>query len=334
MQSLRNVLIDHLADADTSWSVGCFGAIAEFHWVEDETSGPVMPLGRATARGSIRIDPTALGQDPLGLAWEAPGGRGTGWTQRFVVHVPADEARMGSRNSLTRLGEDEDGTLFDIGIGAAHVDVCVASEDEELIALLDRCSGASIWDETNPAMAAIKEASPTRVFRSRAAELRVHQRIGSRTGLPTPSGPHTHVIRKLLQKVRAHDARIPVPDGRGVILSMYPPHPLRTPMGQRTTFQRAQWDRFQELLEGFGPPEYSAAKKELVAMAWSHRPAAAPAEHSLGRVLLPQLAHLGVTTARLTELATSWGLEHVLPGILGEADGQEASSSEDPQATP
>ena len=49
----------HLDSAHTSWSVGCFGAIAEFHREGSEQVDRPARLERSTARGSVRIDPQA-----------------------------------------------------------------------------------------------------------------------------------------------------------------------------------------------------------------------------------------------------------------------------------
>lgn len=313
--TLRTLFERRLRDPRTSWNVGCFGAIAEFHWDADEDAWPVEPLGRATARGSIRIeDPDTLA-DVGGLAWEGAGGHGTSWTQGFVAHMPAADARMSFRTELTRLPDEEGaagGALFDIGLGAPNVDACVLVDDPELVAVLEAGVGRSIWDDENPAMPAIKEASPTRVFRSRLAEVRVHQHIGRHAGRPTPTGPHTHVIRGLLKSVLPQAANIPVPDGRVAVLGMFPPHPLRDELGEPKAFARAEWDAFQELLSAWGPPGHVARKAELLEVARGSTLPSGRSDRQVERIVLPQLVHLGVSSERLDELAAAWRLEHVV----------------------
>ncbi|MEM9799188.1 MAG: hypothetical protein AAGA20_02615 [Planctomycetota bacterium] len=321
MTSLPNLIESRLADAETSWSVGCFGAIAEFHWTRDEDCRAIEPMGRETSRGSITIDPDALGSDARGLAWESAGGHGKGWTQGFSLHIPSGEARMGARDTLTRIGDDAEGALYDIGIGATDVDACVVTSDAELAAALDRSIGRSIWEDDNSVLAAIKEGSPTRLFRSKAAQVRVRQRIGRSGGEPTPNGPHTHVIKNLLRTVRPHDARIPVPEGRSVVLSMYPPHPTRDEFGERKSFDQEQWKGFQALLAEFGTPGYASTKEELLAKANGDGECTAPSEPGIARVLLPQLAELGLRAERLEHVAEAWNLGHILDKVRADSSG-------------
>lgn len=319
--SLHTLFERHLDSAHTSWSVGCFGAIAEFHREGGEEFARPARLERATARGSVRIDPQAAAEQLAGLAWESPGGHGRSWTQGFVAHLPDEQARMSVRTALTRLDDEAGGALFDIGIGAPNIDACVLVDDAELKRQLDAKLGRSIWEPGNHALEAIKEASPTRSFRSTVAEVRVHQHIGRHRGRPTPTGPHTHVIPGLLQNMRAQDATIPLPPGRSAVLGMYPPHALRDELGRARAFARDEWDDFQVLLEDFGPPEHASRKRELLALALGSESACSAssdelessrATRQLARIVLPQLPHLGASQARLDELARAWQLEHVL----------------------
>ena len=313
--SLRTLFERHLDAPTTSWNVGCFGAIAEFHREAGEDCRPLEPLGRATQRGSIRIeDPDALPK-ATGLAWEGPGGHGTSWTQGFAVHMPLEEARMSFRTELTRLDDEDGGALFDIGLGAPNIDACVLVDDAELERTLDAGVGRSIWDDENPAMPAIKDASPTRVFRSKFAEVRVHQHIGRHAGRPTPVGPHTHVIRGLLKTVLPQAANIPVPAGRVAVLGMFPPHPLRDELGQAKPFAHAEWEAFQELLATWGPTGHSERKRQLIELASRTAPPPEASDRHLERIVLPQLAGLGVPSERIDQLAAAWRLEHVVKAM-------------------
>lgn len=318
---IQALIETHLDNPTTSWSVGCFGAIAEFHWIRDEESQRTQPLGRESRRGSITIDPSALDEQAEGLAWEAAGGHGMGWTQGVALHLPVEAAKMAERQTLTRLDDDEEGALFDIGIGAENIDACVVTDDAELTAILDQAAGQSILEDGNSAMAAIKEASPIRSFRSKVGEVRVRQHIGSRTGRPTPTGPHTHVLRTLLKKARPHDARIPVPEGRSIVLSMYPPHPTRNELGLRKPFATDEWEAFQDLLNRYGPEGHVPAKRELLNEAMGNAQCAAPADTAVARIVLPQLPYLGVSTERLEAVGEAWGLSHLLDAVMADANG-------------
>jgi len=56
---LQGILAAQIADPATSWSLGTFGAIAEFMRDPDELlAAGCTGLAAATARGAIRIQPT------------------------------------------------------------------------------------------------------------------------------------------------------------------------------------------------------------------------------------------------------------------------------------
>jgi hypothetical protein len=58
----------HLADPQTSWAIGTFGAIAEFHRDADEPVA-LSAHGAVTARGGIRL---RIGGAVRPVAWERP----------------------------------------------------------------------------------------------------------------------------------------------------------------------------------------------------------------------------------------------------------------------
>lgn len=68
MNDLAHLLHTHLSDWRSGWSMGSFGAIAEFHQDQDEIAVIDEPLVRATRRGAIRFDRRKLGisrQSPM-----------------------------------------------------------------------------------------------------------------------------------------------------------------------------------------------------------------------------------------------------------------------------
>lgn len=68
MPNLRETLEAQLSDWRAGWSVGSFGAIAEFHQDEGEATIVSEPLARATSRGAIRIERT---EGAVPIAWES-----------------------------------------------------------------------------------------------------------------------------------------------------------------------------------------------------------------------------------------------------------------------
>ena len=170
---------------------------------------------------------------------------------------------MAGRDSLAELGADEDGLrpqdqgsiLFDMGLGIPHVDVCVRTADQDLISLLRENAGTSLFAHHNPAMATIKEQSPHRVFLSRLGRVEVYQQIGSSAkDIPTPHGPHTHLLPRLLAQRRTHSANVPIPVNCCPSLSMLPANPTSDDMGDLRPFDTADHQAFQELVDLFGDP--------------------------------------------------------------------------------
>ena len=291
-REMYDVLRAHLCEPSSSFSIGSFGAIAEFHRDADEplTAHDSERLTIATARGGLRIE--AL-EGVVPLAYETLSGRPERWQHGVVFCLPEARAASNRRSTLTELGpdrgairaEDRDSILFDMGLGARNLDFCIRTEDAALLALLRRHAGGSLLESAGRAMGAIVEASPHRIAISRLGRAEVYQAIGTDK---TPEGPHTHVLPKFLASGQTHSANIPVPRGTLPCLSLYPAHPLFDGLGRDTPFDPAAFAKFQSLLEDWGLPEYRAEKERaLKAMEQGERPASYHApETRLGRAAL------------------------------------------------
>ena len=134
----------YLADPLTGWSVGTYGAIAEFQYDPDEPacSSIWRPWPR---RGSG--DHTLLeGVQPFGLIDD------TGHLLEMVLRSTAQ------RTTITELGP----LTFDVGIAAPHVDMLVRlrPDDAESAAALHAGVGRPLFAADNPAGLAIARASP------------------------------------------------------------------------------------------------------------------------------------------------------------------------------
>jgi hypothetical protein len=115
-------LADQLADCGTHWSLGGFGALAEFTRAADEPA--VMAHGPSstsaiTARGAIRLTPHA---DLRLFASESV--TRMNWSHRVALCLPENQCAMGRRSVLTELGpdneamreQDRNSILFDLGL--------------------------------------------------------------------------------------------------------------------------------------------------------------------------------------------------------------------------
>jgi len=226
-----SVVHTHLLTPDSGWSIGTFGALAEFSRDADEPAEIARTDaggGVTTARGALRI---GLTNGVRVIAWESAGGHGDGPTRSVAFCLPDDQGSRNRRAALTEIGPDRDAirpehrefTLFDIGLGVPHLDFCLRTNDAALIAEIRRSAGERILEPGNRVMAAIKEASPHRVCISALGRIEVYQYIPSaRHHARTPEGPHTHLLPGLLKAGPGDAADTAIPPGFVACLTLYP----------------------------------------------------------------------------------------------------------------
>jgi hypothetical protein len=266
---LLDFLAGQLDDTETGWSVGAFGAIAEF------TRDPGEPaelkrgcdsISIVTKKGGLRIVP----RPGLRLiASESP--TTESWSHRVALCLPLRSCTMSGRTTLTEIGadggalraQDRGGVLFDLGLGILQIDACIRVDEAELVDALRGCIGKSVFAPDNDAMRHILATNPHRVFVSRIGRAEVFQPIPPPGG-KSPDGPHTHVLPKLLAHGRTHAATEPLPEGWIPCAHFYPPHPLRDQRARKRTFQREYHDAFQALLERYGLPELVKLKQQVI----------------------------------------------------------------------
>ena len=264
--STARVLERQLADPTTSWSVGTFGAVAEFSREPDETNEAVAALTIVTSRGGIRMieraDMRLVASESLAKS---------GWSQRVALCLSEAEGAMSRRAVLSEIGpdadalrgEDRESVLFDLGLGCFQVDVCIRVADAPFVAELRRSCGRSLFDPGNPAMRAILAGSPPRVFVSRLGRIEVFQAIPPADG-QSPEGPHTHVLPKLLATRRSHAATEHVPPGFVPCAHFYPQHPLAGGPGRPAPFDAERHEIFQALIARYGDPGSTTLKRRVV----------------------------------------------------------------------
>jgi hypothetical protein len=262
-----DLLHEQIADADTQWSLGTFGGIAEFSRGRDEKVSLTQSgtgASAVTARGGIAIE---LSQDCRPIAFECI--TRTGWSQRVALCLPVDGCAMNRRAVLTELVADHEALkpehresiLFDLGLGALQADLCVRIDDYEVVSQLRRHCGRSVFDPANPAMGLILATNPHRVFISRIGRIEVYQPIPPASG-KSPDGPHTHVLPKLLKSGRSHAATEPIPQGWIPCAHLYPRHPVRDG-SDSGSFDAADHASFQRMIGSFGLPDSLAIKRRV-----------------------------------------------------------------------
>lgn len=255
----------HLLDPATSWAIGTFGAIAEFHRDADEQV-ELLEHTAITSRGGIGL---RLPASVRVVAWERPTA-GDAWTQGVALCLSTSTGAMSGRTAVTELGadtealrpEDREASLFDLGIGAPHCDVCVRVDDISMLRALRAAEGRPIAE--TGLIAELAAMSPTRVFISRLGRLEVRTPIPHPDGT-TPDGPHTHVLPDLLKHKRTHAATVPLPEGMVPSAEMFPPSAIHDAHGQRAPFDAARHEAFQWLLTAHGDSGCVRAKAQTMA---------------------------------------------------------------------
>jgi hypothetical protein len=263
------LICGQIADPEAQWSLGTFGAIAEFMRDADEPAEiarTTQSISVVTPRGGMRLE-ALPGLRPIAFETITT----SSWSQRIAFCLPAAASAMNRRAVLTEIGsdvlalraEDRDALLFDLGLAAAQVDCCVRTADTELIAGLRAQAGRSLFESGNPAMGLILLRSPHRVFMTRAGRAEVYQPIPAHGGV-SPEGPHTHVLPKLLAHGRTHAATEPIPSGWVSCAHLYPAHPLRDGHGRARSFDAGRHAAFQRLLTQYGDPQHIRLKQEVM----------------------------------------------------------------------
>ena len=323
---LMDFLASQLADAEAGWSVGTFGAIAEFTRERGEDLDMERSRERmsaVTAKGGIRI----VSHPGLRLiASESP--TTDSWSHRVALCLPQSVCAMNGRTVLSEIGPDREALcsrdrhsiLFDLGLGALQIDACIRIDDTDVIAALRRRTGQSVFE--SGAMRIILAANPHRVFISGLGRAEVFQPIPPPGG-KSPDGPHTHVLPKLLAHGRTHAATEPLPKGWTPCAHLYPAHPLRDQLGRKHAFRPDRHAAFQAVLERYGVPELTALKRSVVE--------AVTAGCGPETVTLPSgrtaRATVRVTIRQLAELEP---LAPVLAAWLAVYDRRDPSDAEDP----
>lgn len=302
-----SLLAASLADPTAQWSVGTFGAIAEFLRDPDEWAD-VSPLSVVTQRGALCLTP----RDGLKLVAFETTTRDS-WSARVALCLPAEAARMSMRTVLTELGpdlaaprvEDRAAVLFDVGIGARQLDLCVRVADPDLVRQLRAECGKPTFSHESQAGRLILTHSPHRVFVTPLARAEVYLGIPPADG-KSPDGPHTHVLFDLLRHKRTHAATEPIPQGYIPCAHLYPAHPAKDAQGFRQPYLAERKDAFDRILTQFGDERTLRFKQEvLTAIAMGLGPTSVrPADRfarTTARVALRQLRAVGADAAPLAE---------------------------------
>lgn len=219
-----DLLADKLAQPGIGWSIGVFGALAEF---ERDPAEPaeLRDLSVATPRGAIRLEPLAGCE---ALPYEPRSAKQQNRSLGIALCLSQEQARVGRNTVLTELGpdhaairaQDRSALLFDLGIDTPYGVFCVRTADAAHTARLRENAGKVFLTPGNPFFREMVAMSPHRVFISRLGRIEVYQPIAA-PGARTPSGPHTHLLPRLVAARRTHSANMLLPPGRVPCASYY-----------------------------------------------------------------------------------------------------------------
>lgn len=263
-------LIDQmLADPRHGWSIGTFGAVAEF-MRDDEEEARVTRDGDAisivTPRAGIRVSPL---EELRPIAFDTLSSDGETWGQSglFCLPRPRDMDHAGVRwlgkDAEALREEDRDADLFDLGVGRGHVRFCVRTRDADYIAALKAIEGKDVFGpEGGAAMGETLRAQPHRVAISPAGRVEVYAPIPLPGG-SSPEGPHTHLLPKMVASGKTHASNSPVPEGWQPVLSLHPRTPWRDAMGRRVPFDAELDALFEGVLARFALPEDREVRREV-----------------------------------------------------------------------
>jgi predicted Fe-S protein YdhL (DUF1289 family) len=221
--SLSDCLARLALTPGTGWSIGVYGAIAEFMAHEGET----LLLARSqdelllrTRGGAIRL-------------WPPPGARlfelagSAGRAERLVLALHRARVRDVPSVGITELGADaqaidpsgRDHRLFDLGVTRSAIRFCVRTGDTQLLALLRDARGRDLLDPATGVGELLVARSPDRVVISPVGRIEVTGPI-----LRTDhAGPHTHLLPPLLVQRRELEPGFDLPEGYLAAAVIYPP---------------------------------------------------------------------------------------------------------------
>ncbi|WP_436644018.1 DUF6925 family protein [Microbaculum sp. FT89] len=304
---LATVIAEKLRDPGTAWSLGTFGAIAEFLYDDGEP----IELGTAsdhvcaaTDRGAIRLDFDA---DMVAFAYETPNSAPDRWSHAVALCLPRATCAASRRTVLTELGpdvaavrpRDREAILFDLGLGTLQVDACVRVSDPAVVTRFREWCGTSLFAPGNPLGPAMPDISPHRVFTCRFGRIEVFQPIPPADGR-SPEGPHTHLMPKLLRTGQTHARTVPIPEHLVPCAYIHPPNPVVDIMGRAKPFDRRAFVEFQALLRSFGDPELMSLKTRLLmALQKDEKPGGEPprGRHVSACVKLAERQHAAIASS-------------------------------------
>jgi hypothetical protein len=260
-QTNRDILAAYLDDPASRWSLGGFGAGAEFGHVPGEPVVALEPFGRVTPRGALRLE---LSDDLVPVAYET-GFRG-GWSHVVALCRPEATALVRGADGIVARGpdagaarpEDRDAPLFDLGLDLPQGWAALRTRDPHLVARLQSACGGVAFAPGSPVPGLLADRRVDVVMMTPLGRIEVFAGI-----LPAAGGPRAYIVQEVMRLRRTHAATAPIPPGLVPCAHLHPPHSLREADGRPIPFDRHRHDAFQALLARWGDSDAVALKARL-----------------------------------------------------------------------
>ncbi|HEU0216863.1 MAG TPA: DUF1289 domain-containing protein [Stellaceae bacterium] len=220
--ALSAALVDLAGEPNTGWSIGVYGAVAEF--ATRNGTPPEIEVGDEqvilrTSGGALRLRPPA-GTRMFELIGAA------GKVERRVLALHRSRVREVPAAGVTELGADDDAIepahrnvrLFDLGVSRSIIRFCVRTGDPALIAALRQADGHDPFDPALRLAPALLANSPDRVVTSPIGRIEVFRPILN----SDREGPHTHLLPALLACRQEQEPGIALPEGYQAGVSVFP----------------------------------------------------------------------------------------------------------------
>lgn len=232
------VIHDYMSDPETRWRIGDFAefvrdADEDVEMTLDYSGGSIVGVG-----GAVRISAV-----PGTRLVPAEGLTRNSWVQAGLLCLPEGDAAMGRRRILTELGNDlmagrpvdKLGTLFDLGLGGDHFDLCIRTSDPKLCAVL-RAKAGDTLSENDPLLQNPESAGADYVVTSRLGRIETFGKFPGRLA-PFDAGP---------------------PQGQTACMAFAPPQ-----QPQDGPFDEATYGAFRVLHGIFGDPALVRLREDV-----------------------------------------------------------------------
>jgi hypothetical protein len=260
-QEIKDLIIQSASKTDSSWAIVRDGIVAEFSVVPGDKpsvsfENNILRIDTHRATLCINFD------ESIDFIVAESGAHGCSpWTQNVYLCVPKQDAKMSCRDKLTYLGHYKDvqdeGELWDLGVGNKTLDACIIAKDEQTNQLLKQKEGKYIIDDPN-FLRELVIHSPTRLFKSKHAYIIVRQKI-PREGEDEVEGPHTHLLPHIIKSGKHFD--VPVPKTMIPVLQTNPFGSVIDGNGDFHKWNGFDEDKFQRFLEKYGDQGYVSLKQ-------------------------------------------------------------------------